>query len=87
MKQIVGGSLSSDESSLQTNYVSQLGAAAFAEIYKENNATGAHIIMLGPGNEKEAEAALWVWQGAFQIGGGMTDENIKAWLDAGAEKV
>jgi phosphoribosylformimino-5-aminoimidazole carboxamide ribotide isomerase len=87
VKQIVGGTLSTIENDLKTNHVSTLPAGNFADLYREKNALGAHVIMLGPGNEQAAMEALSAWPGHLQIGGGITDENAKKWIDAGAEKV
>ncbi|KAI1048575.1 hypothetical protein LB506_002781 [Fusarium annulatum] len=87
VKQIVGGTLDSTSSALQTNYVSQHPPAHFAQLYRDNDLTGAHVIMLGPGNEGPAKEALEAWPGGLQIGGGISDKNAKEWLNAGAEKV
>ncbi len=87
VKQIVGGTLSDIESSLQTNYVSQLSASHFARLYKDNDLGGAHVIMLGPGNEDAAREALAAWPGQLQLGGGINGTNAQKWLDAGAGKV
>lgn len=87
VKQIVGGTLSTKESDLKTNYVSQQPAEYFADLYKQSNALGAHVIMLGPGNEAAAREALAAWPGHLQVGGGITDTNAKSWIDAGAERV
>jgi phosphoribosylformimino-5-aminoimidazole carboxamide ribotide isomerase len=87
VKQIVGGTLSTIEDDLKTNHVSTLPAGHFADLYRQMNALGAHVIMLGPGNEQAAKEALSAWPGHLQIGGGITDENAKKWIDAGAEKV
>lgn len=87
VKQIVGGTLSSTSSDLKTNHVSKLQASYFANLYRELDLTGAHVIMLGPSNEEAAEDALAVWPGALQVGGGINDKNAKHWIDRGAEKV
>ncbi len=87
VKQIVGGTLSNIESSLQTNHVSQHSAGYFARLYKQQELEGAHIIMLGPGNEEAAREALAEWPGEFQIGGGITEANAQQWLNWGAGKV
>ena len=87
VKQIVGGTLSTIENDLKTNYVSSHPAGYFASLYKKNSAFGSHVIMLGPGNESAAKDALSAWRGYLQIGGGINDENAKEWIDAGAEKV
>ncbi|RDW84740.1 phosphoribosylformimino-5-aminoimidazole carboxamide ribotide isomerase [Coleophoma cylindrospora] len=87
VKQIVGGTLTTAAADLKTNYVSKLPAGHFAKLYKENGLDGAHVIMLGPGNEEAAREALSEWKGGLQIGGGITDQNAKQWIEWGAEKV
>lgn len=87
VKQIVGGTLSTDMSTLKTNFVSSLPANHFAQLYKEHALAGAHVIMLEPGNEKAAVEALGAWPFALQIGGGINEENSQLWIDRGAEKV
>ncbi|KAK4123817.1 Phosphoribosylformimino-5-aminoimidazole carboxamide ribotide isomerase [Parathielavia appendiculata] len=87
VKQIVGGTLDSKTSSLQTNFVSSHPPAYFAHLYRVNGLTGAHVIMLGPGNQDAARESLAAWPGGLQVGGGINDSNAKEWIDAGAEKV
>ena len=87
VKQIVGSTLTATSSDLKTNYVSKLPAEHFAKLYKENGLTGAHVIMLGPGNDAAAREALNAWPNGLQLGGGITDVNAKQWIDWGAEKV
>jgi phosphoribosylformimino-5-aminoimidazole carboxamide ribotide isomerase len=87
VKQIVGGTLSTTESELKTNYVSKHPAGYFAQLYRDANLSGAHVIMLGPGNEGAAREALAAWPGGLQIGGGISDRNAGDWIEAGAEKV
>jgi phosphoribosylformimino-5-aminoimidazole carboxamide ribotide isomerase len=87
VKQIVGGSLTDASDRLRTNFVSDRPAAWFAELYRRDNLTGGHVIMLGPGNEAEARSALQAYPGGLQIGGGISADNAKAWLDAGASHV
>ncbi|QSZ34757.1 hypothetical protein DSL72_007615 [Monilinia vaccinii-corymbosi] len=87
VKQIVGGTLTTAASDLKTNYVSKLPAGHFAKLYKEHGLTGAHVIMLGPGNEEAAKEAVGEWKNGLQVGGGITDENAKQWIDWGAERV
>jgi len=79
--------LTSQDSDLKTNYVSQHSASYYANLYKSTNCLGAHVIMLGSGNESAAREALAAWPGNLQVGGGITDKNAKEWIDAGAEKV
>lgn len=87
VKQIVGGTLSLSSGTLKTNHISSLPAGHFARLYRDNAATGAHVIMLGPGNEIAAQQALATWPGGLQLGGGITDENAADWLKSGAAKV
>jgi phosphoribosylformimino-5-aminoimidazole carboxamide ribotide isomerase len=87
VKQIVGGTLRDTDEGLQTNHVSVHSAGYFAELYRKHDVGGAHVIMLGPGNAGAAREALQAWPGHLQIGGGITDQNAKEWIDAGAEKV
>jgi len=85
VKQIVGGTLG--DSGPRTNFVSDRSAAWFAELYRRDGLTGGHVIMLGPGNEAEARAALAAFPGGLQIGGGVNAKNARGWLDAGASHV
>lgn len=88
VKQIVGGTLDENNASgLKTNFVSPHAPAHFAALYRENGLAGAHVIMLGPGNAEAAREALAAWPGALQVGGGITDQNAREWIEAGAEKV
>ena len=87
MKQIVGGTLGAEPGRLQTNFVSDRPAAWYAEMYKRDGLKGGHMIMLGPGNEPEARAALRAYPGGLQIGGGVNLDNARAWLDAGASHI
>jgi phosphoribosylformimino-5-aminoimidazole carboxamide ribotide isomerase len=87
VKQIVGGTLGSEPGRLQTNYVSDRPAAWYAELYKRDGLKGGHVIMLGPGNESEAQAALQAYPGGLQLGGGVNLDNARGWLEAGASHV
>jgi phosphoribosylformimino-5-aminoimidazole carboxamide ribotide isomerase len=91
VKQIVGGTLDEDgtlgNSGLRTNFVSDRSAAWFADLYKRDDLTGGHVIMLGPNNETEARAALAAFPGGLQIGGGIHLQNAALWLEAGASHV
>lgn len=85
VKQIVGGSLG--DSGLRTNFIAEKPAAWFAELYKRDGLAGGHVIMLGPGNETQARAALAAFPGGLQIGGGVNAQNARGWLEAGASHV
>ncbi|KAL8898700.1 MAG: hypothetical protein Q9207_006572 [Kuettlingeria erythrocarpa] len=87
VKQIVGGSLSDNSSELKTNHTSNLPASHFANLYKRHGLHGAHVIMLGPGNEEAAQEALETWHGRLQVGGGITADNARLWIERGADKV
>ena len=85
MKQIVGGTLG--DAGLRTNFVSERPAAWYAQLYRRDGLTGGHVILLGPGNEPAARAALAAYPGGLQIGGGVTAENAAGWLAAEAAQV
>ena len=85
VKQIVGGSLSDDGA--EENFVSELPSTHFAEKFRGDNVTGGHVIMLGPGNQEAATAALATWPGGLQVGGGIRLDNAQQWIDAGASHV
>lgn len=87
VKQIVGGTLEGNPGTLRTNFVSERPAAWFAELYKRDGLKGGHVILLGPGNENEGRSALEAYPGGLQLGGGVTLENARSWLDAGASHV
>lgn len=88
VKQIVGSTLKDDApEAVQTNFIADKSPAWFAELYRSDNLTGGHIIMLGPGNNLAAEEALGAWPGGMQLGGGINADNAGEWLDKGASHV
>ncbi|MGV1100919.1 phosphoribosylformimino-5-aminoimidazole carboxamide ribotide isomerase [Thiovibrio sp. JS02] len=88
VKQIVGSTLSDERAdSLATNFASDKPAAYYAELYRGDNLTGGHVIMLGPGNEEAAAQALRAFPGGLQVGGGITAANAGYWLEQGAGAV
>ncbi|KAJ2460188.1 Enzyme that catalyzes the fourth step in the histidine pathway [Coemansia sp. RSA 2424] len=93
VKQIVGGTLHDEgdddgkKAALRTNFVSTQPSSYYAQLYRSHGLTGGHVIMLGPGNEQAAIAALQAWPGGLQVGGGISIDNAQAWLDRGASKV
>lgn len=87
VKQIVGGSLSDNQSSLQTNFVAAHPAGWYADLYRQHNLRGGHVIMLGGGNEQAAREALAAWPQGLQLGGGINAANACGWLELGAEKL
>ncbi len=87
VKQIVGGSLTDSGAGLQTHFESDKPAEFYAGLYREDGLTGGHVIMLGPGNEAAACAALGSWPQGLQAGGGIHAGNAARWLEAGASHV
>lgn len=89
VKQIVGGSLSENPETLKTNFVADRPAEWFADLYRQDQLTGGHVILLDQTEENQAAAlaALKAFPGGLQIGGGIHLENAVHWLDAGASHV
>jgi phosphoribosylformimino-5-aminoimidazole carboxamide ribotide isomerase len=87
VKQIVGGTLTDQGAGLRTNFVATQGAAWFAARYRDDALPGGHVILLGPGNDEAARAALAAWPGGLQVGGGITAASAPAWIAAGASHV
>lgn len=73
VKQIVGSSLSdgpSSEAALSTNFTSSRPSSYYANMYKSDGLKGGHVIMLGGGNQEQAEEAIKAYPNGLQIGGG-----------------
>jgi phosphoribosylformimino-5-aminoimidazole carboxamide ribotide isomerase len=87
VKQIVGGSLTEDPASLRTNFISERPSSWFAELFRRDGLAGGHVIMLGPGNEAAAKAALQAFPRGLHVGGGIQPANATAFLEAGASHV
>lgn len=94
VKQIVGGSLTDENSYAEENFVSEQDAAYYADFYKRDHLSGGHIILLNPESsvyyeetKNQALKALRTFPGGFQIGGGITDENAEFFLENGASHV
>jgi phosphoribosylformimino-5-aminoimidazole carboxamide ribotide isomerase len=87
VKQIVGGTLDDAGAPPRTNFVSDRPSTYYAELYRKDGLAGGHIIMLGPGNEEAARAALRAYPGGLQVGGGINLENAASYLDDGASHV
>lgn len=87
MKQIVGGSLTGDPATLRTHFVAEQSPAWFAALYRRDGLRGGHVICLGPGNDAAAREALAAYPGGLQLGGGVTADNARTWLEAGASHV
>jgi len=94
VKQIVGGSLKDEGNQAVTNFASELGADFYAKKYKQDELLGGHIILLNPVSSEFYEAtkaqaikALKAYPGGLQIGGGITADNAKDYISAGASHV
>lgn len=94
VKQIVGSSLKDEGNHAKENFVSTNDASYFADLYKKNKLKGAHVIMLNAKDSEYYEAtkaqamiAVQTYPGALQVGGGITAENAKEYIDKGADKV
>jgi len=88
VKQIVGSTFSDDDPQrIATNFSSDRPASWFGGLYRRDGLPGGHVIMLGPGNEEAAAAALAAFPGGLQVGGGITDANALSWLERGASHV
>lgn len=87
VKQIVGGTLTDTDSTLKTNFVATHSPAHFAELYRQHNLTGGHVIKLGPRNDEAATSAVSAWPRGLHVGGGINGDNAQQWLEKGAEKV
>ena len=95
VKQIVGGSIDDkNRTALTQNFVSRKDAAFYADLYREKNLPGGHIILLyakgTPEYEedrKQALLALKAYPGGMMIGGGISPKTAGEFLDAGASHV
>lgn len=87
VKQIVGPTLDPAGPGLQENFVAVHSAAYYADLYRRDELSGGHVILLGPGNEAAARDALAAYPGGLQVGGGIRADNAIAWLDAHASHV
>ena len=94
VKQIVGGTLIDQGDFAKENFVSEYDAAFYAKLYSRREIKGGHVILLNATdsphyNETKLQAknALKAFPGGLQIGGGITAENAKELLNAGASHV
>ena len=86
VKQIVGSTLNEKSpGGLQTNFISEFPPSHYADMYRRDNLYGGHVIKLGPGNKQAAVEALQAFPGGMHVGGGITADNAKYWLDQGAQ--
>jgi phosphoribosylformimino-5-aminoimidazole carboxamide ribotide isomerase len=94
VKQIVGGSLKDTGSYARENFVAAYDAGFYGNLYKDSGLYGGHIILLNPPGSQyyeadleQAKKALGAFPGGLQIGGGITADNAKAFIDMGATHV
>ncbi len=94
VKQIVGGSLKDEADMAQDNFVSQLKADFYADMYKKSDLKGGHIIILNPegsqyyeADVEQARLALMAYPDGLQLGGGINSNNATRFLDLGASHV
>lgn len=94
VKQIVGGTLKDQNDQAAENFVSEQDAPFYAQLYKTYGISGGHIILLNARDSSyyeatklQALAALQVYPGGLQVGGGITAENAHEFLMAGASHV
>lgn len=86
--QIIGDTLNDKQTDQTiTNFETEQPASHFAQLYQNDHLTGGHVIALGPGNEKAAKQALKAYPNGLHMGGGITPDNAKIYLDAGASHV
>ena len=94
VKQIVGGSLKDIGNQAKENFVATQDAAFYANLYRDAGITGGHIILLNAveseyydATKNQALLALKAYPGGLQVGGGISPENAKEFLTAGASHV
>lgn len=94
VKQIVGGSLLDEGDKAKENFVSKQDGAFYANLYKRLGLKGGHAILLNPKTSeyyeedvRQACLAFEAFPQGIQIGGGITDENARFFLDKGASQV
>ncbi len=94
VKQIVGGSLIDEGNRAKENFVAKQDASFYARLYKQSNIRGGHVILLNRAGTpyyeedvRQAELALTEYPGGLQIGGGITADNAKQFLNMGASHV
>lgn len=83
-----------EQDQAKENFVSQQDSTFYAKLYQSKGLAGGHVILLnGPESsyyqetKKQAIEALRAYPGGLQIGGGITPDNAKEYLNAGASHV
>ena len=94
VKQIVGGSLKDRNDDANENFVSNMDAAYYAELYKKYGIVGGHVILLNgtdspyyDATKEQALLALETYKGGLQVGGGVNEKNALFYLNSGASHV
>ncbi len=94
VKQIVGGSLRDEDDQAVENFKAEQDAGYFAQLYRRDGLKGGHVILLNPPSSeyyektrKQALKALSLYPQGLQIGGGITADNAREYIEAGASHV
>lgn len=94
VKQIVGSSLKDQGNQAVDNFVSSQDASFYANLYKKDDLSGGHVILLNSRDSEfyqdtkaQAMLALSTYPGGLMVGGGIQADNAKEFLDAGASHV
>lgn len=94
VKQIVGGSLRDEDDQAVENFKAAQDAGYFAQLYRRDGLKGGHVILLNPPSSeyyektrKQALKALALYPQGLQIGGGITADNAREYIKAGASHV
>lgn len=87
VKQIVGSTLGYSNQKVVENFTSEYDSTYYAKLFAKDQLTGGHVIMLGSDNEDAAIRALNAYPAGLQVGGGITADNAKKYIDAGASHV
>ena len=94
VKQIVGGDLQDAKTEVTTNYTSERDASWYAKLYRRDQLSGGHVIILNANSspcyeasKQQALGALAAYPKGLQIGGGITAENAHEYIERGASHV
>ncbi len=94
VKQLIGGSVADTCDAAQENFVSEKDSVWYAHLFEEKKLKNGHVIILNsktsPNFEisrQQALAALRAYPGGLQVGGGITADNAREYLEAGASHV
>lgn len=92
--QIVGSSLNDEGDKAKANFISEKDSTFYASLYKDKGLLGGHIILLNGKDSEYFEAtrdeaikALEAFPNGMQIGGGITADNAKYFIEKGASHV